>query len=207
VALAAAAAVTLIPALVVRGKLGVFTRVASIALILAAGAFILANPFVQERLNSDEAGESDATRSTLFDLTFYTASQYNWLGSGPNTSAEAVRPYNVNYALVESGYLQLLVSVGIPGLILFFLVLAVSGVLALKRGLFGAAGLLTGYAVAIAFFNVLESNPPTLVLIGFSLVTVWGSASGSESRRLAGTALKRARGDLVRPPTVLLLNR
>lgn len=174
VALAAVLAVTVVPALLTRGRLSIFTRVASVIIILGAGVAVLTLPQIQARFSSDEASDSNATRGTLIDLTLRVAGIYHWIGSGTNTSAEAVRPYNVNYALVESGYLQLLVSVGIPGLLLFTALLGITIIVALRRGLLGAAGMMTAYAVAMAFFNILESSIPSLVLIGFCLVSTWG---------------------------------
>lgn len=171
-AAAVAAAVILLLA-VVRSQISgmakfglVVATAAGLILATTSGAFV-------ERSGSGEASSSTAAREWVFSLAFDASSRTGWIGSGPGTSADAVRALDSFQILVESAYLQLLVSVGIPGLVLFVLLLGASGVFAVSRRSYGALGALIAIAVSIAGFNGLESSPSIMVLLGAVFAMIW----------------------------------
>ncbi|MFB6489481.1 O-antigen ligase family protein [Xanthomonas perforans] len=140
----------------------------SALVLLAVGGFGLVMQFgaFAERSTSAEASSSSTAREWVVELALEAAADSSWLGSGPGTSADAVRALNGYQLLVENGYLQLLVSVGVVGLLLVIAVIAMIAVVALRRGRFAALGMLAAVSTSIAGFNGLESNPSMLILFG-----------------------------------------
>lgn len=189
VAAAVAAAVVLLLA-VVRAQI---SGMAKFGLVVATGAgllFATTSGAFLERSSSGEASSSSVAREWVFSLAFEASSRTGWIGSGPGTSADTVRALDSFQILVENAYLQLLVSVGIPGLVLFVLILAVSGVVAVSRRTYGALGALIALAVSIAGFNGLESSPSIMILLGAVSAMIWaGPTIGASTDSLDGLAV------------------
>lgn len=148
-------------------KLGlVAATTVGVALATTSGAFA-------ERSSSGEASSSSDAREWVISLALEAAARSGWIGTGPGTSADAVRALDSYQILVENGYLQLLVSIGIVGAGLFVVLLIASVAVAIRRHRYGALGALISLGVSIAGFNALESNPSMMILFGGALALVW----------------------------------
>ena len=88
---------------------------------LIAGVGVLNSTPVVARDDSLESTLSAGARGTALDVALRGAAQTNWLGSGPGTSGITGRLFDD--VVIENSALQLLLSVGIPGLLLFILFL------------------------------------------------------------------------------------
>ena len=198
VAAAAGAVAVIACALLVMGRGGRFAKW-SIAVIAAVGLIAMTQAGVlQDRSSSREAQVSSADRSAALDVAIRVSGDAHWLGTGPGTSNPATRDFVANSLIIENSYLQLLISVGIPGLALFLALLAVSCLVAFRHGRAGPLGALVAYAVAAGGFNFLEANRPAHVLLGLVLVLCWGPdpAAGQADVRPTGppraSAIRRA---------------
>jgi len=176
-AIVVAAAAIIVPNLLFKSRLGTSTRISLSVLIVGATIALTQVSTFRDRLDSNEAAGSTEARNLLLDIAEQAASAHHWLGAGPGTALMAAAPFNVKGVIIENGYLQLLISVGIPGLMLVALLLICGAVRAVRRGAYAGLGVLVAYAVAIGFFNVLESSRPALVLGGFALMLAWRSPS------------------------------
>ena len=138
---------------------------------LAAGIGVLAvaamtSPLVQERLLSSEAESSSGAREAMLQVATTAAGKNSILGSGPGTSSLGVQLFNPLGLYVENGYLQLLVSVGLVGLVGFALMLVSAWFVATKRRIYWISGMIVAYTVQVSSFNFLESNPAYLLMTG-----------------------------------------
>jgi len=172
-AVAIAAAVIVVPSLVRRSSLSPALR-AFLAVLVVGGVFAItqAGAF-QDRLGSTEAQGSTDARNAVFDLSVITAQAYDWLGAGPAMALTAAAPFNPNAVIIESAYLQILISLGIPGLVLIGLLVAAGALRAMRAGAYAGLGALAAFCTAAAFFNILESSRPSLILLGFALLMAW----------------------------------
>ncbi|KEP72831.1 hypothetical protein HR12_39860 [Microbacterium sp. SUBG005] len=100
-----------------------------------------------------------------------------WLGGGPGNSLIIAKPYNVRETIIENAYLQLLISVGLPGLLIFCLIFAGGAFWAFRSGSLVGLGAVAAYAFSIGFFNILETSGGSLVLGGLVLLLAWGGAA------------------------------
>lgn len=141
-----------------------------------------------ERAGSSEAGSSADARTWIFELAYQSANNTYWLGSGPGTSADTVRALNSYQILVENGYLQILISAGLPALVLFLGILGVSCVHAIRVQRYAGLSVLVAFSTAIFGFNGLESNASIFLILGVGLMLIW--TPGNEDQ---------ATGDAVEP--------
>ena len=87
------------------------------------------------------------------------------MGTGPGTSGQTARL--LDSIIIENSMLQLLISVGIPGLLLFVAFLGSLVWCAWARGDLGVGLAVIGYAIAITGFNSLDAVRNMHILIGF----------------------------------------
>ncbi|MDJ1114493.1 O-antigen ligase family protein [Microbacterium dauci] len=149
-----------------------FSR-ARVALILAffavfAVVALQSDAFIERSTSTDGTG-SISSRSDLWTVTVDTANAYGWFGSGAGTSEASSLPFNFKGIPIENSYFQLLISIGIPGVILFgFLIVAIYRSLFKSRDL-AVTGALTALLVAIAGYAAIDGARTSLVLLGFVL--------------------------------------
>ncbi|MFF0910552.1 O-antigen ligase family protein [Microbacterium enclense] len=126
-----------------------------------------------ERADSIESRISAEVRDRAVDVSIRAADFSGWIGTGPGTSGQTSRLFDT--IIIENSLLQLLISIGIPGLLLFVLFVAA---LALRTTLTGALGpllALIAYVVAIAGFNTLDAVRSMHVVVGvLALLCVHG---------------------------------
>jgi hypothetical protein len=90
---------------------------------------------------------------------------------------QATAPYNIQGVIIESAPLQLLVSVGVVGVILIGIFIASGIGLGLLRQDYSSVGALAAYATSASFFNILESNRPAMLFLGLGLFMAFRSPS------------------------------
>jgi hypothetical protein len=144
-----------------------------IALLVAVGIAIAGALYAQTvgvRASSGEARSSTEARYRDIGVSLSTASHTHYLGSGPGTSNsakdEGTESVNTSSLVIENSYLQILVSIGIPGLLLiivFFGSIIREGV---KRFQLPAVAALTSVVLVMSTFNFAEGDRPGLVLLG-----------------------------------------
>lgn len=125
-------------------------------------------PAFQERTTSLEAQLSAGARETGMDVALLAAQSTNFLGSGPASSGATAAQYGT--VVIENSYLQILISLGIPGLLLFIAFLGVAVLAAIRTGnIAGAAGLIA-ISIALAGFNAIDAVRSMHLLLGLALL-------------------------------------
>lgn len=143
-----------------------------VVLVACAGAAFLAlnsEAFIERGL-STEALKSVGSRSVLPQIAWETARAYHFLGGGPGAAQAAAVPFNFQGLPIENSYLQLLISIGLPGLLLFVGILAVTALLAIRHRNLGSLAALVAYATAISGFAALDTRRNLLVLLGMLIL-------------------------------------
>jgi hypothetical protein len=120
------------------------------------------------RNNSVEADLSSQARDLGVWVSLQAANLTGWIGSGPGTSGITGRLFNE--VTIENSLLQLLISVGLPGLALFLLMIGSAVAHAVSRRMVGAAAALVAYTVCIAGFNAIDALRPMHLLLGCLLI-------------------------------------
>lgn len=154
------------------------SRMLAISLVgvVAVSAVVQSGTYAERSSSSNGIASYDA-RLDLLSLGFELSQQYGHLGAGAGNSNLAVVSAN-QFAVVENSYLQLLISLGLPGLLLFASLIILAVVAAFRSGSLAVGGGLIAYAVAIGGFNWLEASRAGLLLLGLLLLM-----SFSESMR------------------------
>ncbi len=140
-------------------RLGLFT----VGGALAAFVVLRYSPLAERTASSESAG-STVAREIGFETALKASEFTGWLGSGAGTSGITGRLFNP--IVIESSVLQLMISVGIPGLALFLLVVGALLVNSLRgRDVASAAAILT-FIIAISNFNAIDAVRSLHLLIG-----------------------------------------
>ncbi len=165
---AIALAFAYIAALLIRGekRWGRFGFVGGVALVAVIGLFQF-DAFAA-REDSSEGQLSSQARDTALWVTLKAADFTDWMGSGAGTSGITGRLFAD--VVIESALLQLIIGLGLPGLLLFSLILGSSFLHALSRGAVGPAAALLAYAICISTFNALDAVRPMHLLLGCLLI-------------------------------------
>jgi O-antigen ligase len=185
----AAAAIVSVLAPLLRGDRAVTRRYAGGLLFLAAsGALVLSSGAFQARLGSVEGATSTQARTIAQELTLRGAEASGWLGYGPGTADATLGRWAREGYLVENSMLQLLLSLGIPGVLLFAAMVGALAVHAIRLRNTAALAGLVAFVVAITGYNAIESVLPLHVLLGLLFVLALaadghGTASSSPARR------------------------
>jgi hypothetical protein len=161
-AIAAVLGAILTPMLGGRGKgrrLGIY------ALLGVVGGIAVLNfgPLV-ERSDSIESQLSAGVRERAVDIAIRASEFSGWMGTGPGTSGITGRQYED--LIIENSLLQLLISVGIPGLLCFLAFIAALVLSAVSHRDIGAAMAICAYLAAISGFNSIDALRNMHVLIG-----------------------------------------
>lgn len=160
-----AAAAVLIVMLAVDSKRSLTVKVAFPSLSAATALWILQSPLLAERLDSSEAAASANYRSINRDFALNLASQYGGTGAGAGISQRVAEAAGSGTP-IENSYLEILVSLGWPGVVLLVAcILLPLGTAIRERRLAIAAGI-TAFLVASFGFALWETNPAILSLLG-----------------------------------------
>jgi len=172
-AIAVTAGIIVLLSLVRRSSIGPGQRVVLALLVVGGVLAVTQVSAFQDRLVSNEAAGSTNARNVVLDIALQAAAANDWLGAGPAMALTAAAPYNPFGVIIESAYLQILISLGIPGLVLFALLVGAAALRAIRVGAYAGLGALAAFVACVAFFNLLESSRPSLVLLGFALLMAW----------------------------------
>lgn len=171
-----------------------FSRGRSLVIALGFGVFAVvalqSELFVQRTL-SEEASSSTEARNALVQISLEAAASTNWVGGGVAASTVVAAPFNFLGLPIESAYLQLLLGVGVPGLVLFFWLLLALLIRAVRVRNIAAAGGLVAFAVSVGGYASMDTNMPVLVLFGLLSVLCWTDLRGGPHN--SADAFERAR--------------
>ncbi len=155
-------------AVVVRGGHGL-PRVLGLGLIGAVALLALSSfAPLEERQSSTESDLSAGVREQAVDVALRAADASSWIGSGPGTSGITGRLFSD--VVIENSLLQLLISIGVPGLLLFLALFGAAMLDSLRRGDLGPAAAIVAYVVAITGFNSLDAVRSMHALLGLLLL-------------------------------------
>ena len=158
-----------------------WSRVALLAVLGAAGvAALVTNGAFQERNSSMEAALSSQARDVGVWVAIQAANASDWLGTGPGTSGITGRLFDS--VVIENSVLQLLISVGIPGVILFLGMIGCAALQALRCRAIAPAAALTVFLACITSFNAIDALRPLHLLLGCLLILALNSTNPPETR-------------------------
>ena len=141
-----------------------------VVFVVAGGAYA----YLAERSAGGAAAGSLSTRLVTYEGGLELIHEHGLWGGGPGLTDELKRNLPTGQATrgVESSALQLLISLGVPGLLTAAWLMTAAGASALRDRPELTACLVT-YTIAAATYNLLESNRPALlmwgVLVGLSI--------------------------------------
>lgn len=144
-----------------------------------------------ERTTSAESAGSNSARVEGMDIALDGARASNWIGVGPGASQRAVDEFNTTDVPVENSYLQLVLSVGLPGALLFCVLIVLAATAALRRRDWGALGAVTALGLSIGTYNMVDARLGYHFLIGATLVIALRSPSPGAVPDQAGDPAKR----------------
>ena len=127
------------------------------------------------RNNSFEAELSAQARDLGVWVSLQAANLTNWIGSGPGTSGITGRLFND--VTIENSLLQLLISIGLPGVMLFLLMIGSAIAHAISQRAVGAAAAIVAHTVGIAGFNAIDALRPMHLVLGCLLILALNPAS------------------------------
>lgn len=165
------------------------SRGRSLLIVAGFGLFALitlqSSLFV-ERATSAEAASSTQARDALLQISLDAAGSTNWLGGGVAAGTIVAEPFNYLRLPIENAYLQLLLGIGVPGLILFVWLITAAVVRAWRRCDVAAAGACVAFATGVAGYAAMDTNMNVLALLG--LVLLLCAAGGPGAAEGSGTA-------------------
>ncbi|WP_104082527.1 O-antigen ligase [Cryobacterium sp. Y11] len=182
VAAAVAVGFAYLVSLLLRGekRWGKFALLAGLIVVGVIGLFQF-DAFTA-RNNSIEAELSSQARDLGVWVSLQAANLTNWIGSGPGTSGITGRL--INEVTIENSMLQLLISIGLPGLALFLLMIGFAVAHSLTQRAVGAAAALVAYTVCITGFNAIDALRPMHLLLGCLLILALNPSRADASDRL-----------------------
>ena len=163
-ALAVAAGVAVVVAPFFLGWRNIGRWLLFLALCVLGGILALNFGPLVERSTSIESQLSAGVRERAIAVAINAGEYSNWLGTGPATSGQTGRLFDT--ITIENSLLQLLISVGVPGLLLFLLFLVSLVWCAWARGDLGVGLAIIAYTVSITGFNSLDAVRSMHIVIG-----------------------------------------
>ncbi|MGC5224394.1 O-antigen ligase family protein [Micromonospora sp. DT81.3] len=141
------------------GRWFVFVGLAGLGAVVALNF----GPLV-ERASSIESQLSAGVRERAITVAVSAAEYSDWFGTGPGTSGQTGRLFDT--IVIENSLLQLLISIGLPGLVLFVLFLSSLIWSAWARGDLAVGLAIIAYTVSISSFNSLDAVRGMHIVIG-----------------------------------------
>lgn len=145
------------------GRWAAFVGLAAVAAVIVLTASPLA-----DRADSIESQLSAGVRERAVDVAGLAGASSGWVGTGPGTSGVTARLFDD--IIIENSLLQLLISVGIPGLALFLLFVASLAAAAWVNRNLGAVLAVAAYTVAITGFNSIDAVRSMHVIFGILVI-------------------------------------
>lgn len=157
----------------IRARKGPLRGLGRVVVLIAASVVVAGALYAQTigaRAESGEARSSTNARYEDIRVGMARAEQLHFLGSGPGTSNsaknEGVETIGDSRLVIENSYIQLFVSIGIPGLTLVLLLFGSLVRDGLKRRALPAAAAFLSTILVIATYNFAEGVRPGLILLG-----------------------------------------
>jgi hypothetical protein len=160
---------------------------ALLGLAVVSGIVVLNFGPLLERSDSIESQLSAGVRDRAVDVALDAAAYGGWFGTGPGTSGQTGRLFDS--IIIENSLLQLLISIGVPGLLLFLAFVASLIWTAWARGDLGAGLAVIGYVVAVTGFNSLDAVRNMHLLIGILVLLAVHDSEALAERPRAASAL------------------
>lgn len=132
------------------GRMLVYLGLGVLGLVFAASFGPL-----QSRTGSVEASLSEQARELGLTVALRAAAVGDWLGTGPGTSGQVGRFFDD--VVIENSLLQLLISVGIPGLICVLLLFVGLAAHAAVNRDWGVAAAIVSLGIALSSFNLIDA--------------------------------------------------
>lgn len=139
----------------------------AVAGIIAAVGVLNFEPVTARNNNLDAAISADA-RDEGITVALQAADFSNWLGSGAGTSGITGRLFSE--VVIENSFLQLLISVGIPGVVFFLIFVGALAASALSKKDVAPATALLGFLICLAGYNAIDAVRPSHLLLGFLVI-------------------------------------
>ncbi|MGB3769708.1 MAG: O-antigen ligase family protein [Rhodococcus sp. (in: high G+C Gram-positive bacteria)] len=152
-------------------------RTVAVGVVAAVAVWVTVDRLgaVIARATSTAAARSNGARVEGIAVALDGAGASGWLGVGPGASQRAVDAFNVTDVPIENSYLQLLLSIGIPGMVLFCALIAVAAVAATRRRDWGGLGAVVTLALSIGTYNMIDARLAYHLLIGLVLMIALNS--------------------------------
>ncbi|WP_455133509.1 O-antigen ligase family protein [Microbacterium aurum] len=138
------------PAVRAQGRMLVFVGVGIVGALFAASFGPL-----QDRSDSIEGGLSEGARELGLTVALKAINAGNWLGTGPGTSGQTARRFD--QVIIENSLLQVVISIGIPGLLCIAALLAGLIITALSQRDAGTAAAIVALSVAYTGYNAIDA--------------------------------------------------
>lgn len=149
-----------------------------VLVVAVCGAYM----YLGARASGDEASGSTMVRQATYELGLEIAEDHWPWGAGPGIADNLKREAFAGDQDrgIESSYLQIAISLGLPGLMLLGFAALTAIARAIRRQPEIAAALVA-YFVSVAFFNLIEAHRPALLLLGVLMGCVASSPPTSAS--------------------------
>jgi polysaccharide biosynthesis protein PslJ len=140
-------------------------RWASLLVLSAIAAVIVLNfSPLAERAGSIESAISAQVRERALEVAGLAGAQSGWIGTGPGTSGETGRLFDD--IVIENSLLQLLISIGIPGIVLFLAFIGALIWAAWANRNLAVSLAVVAYIVSISGFNSLDGVRSMHIVLG-----------------------------------------
>jgi O-antigen ligase len=132
---------------------------------------VAASPLLGERSISAEGAQSAAVRDSVLEHSLHMVQQRPLFGWGPGAGTDLF--YARTGQILENSILQLLVSSGMIGAVLFLTFLVMAVMRGVKSGMTAPAVGLIAFMIAATGYNTLDTVPAYLSVLGILLVGVF----------------------------------
>ncbi|WP_192813744.1 O-antigen ligase family protein [Microbacterium yannicii] len=140
-------------------------KLTSVGLIAVATSAVVSVGLLQARVGTTEAATSNDARFSVIGVAVGAADSTGWLGGGPGLARYTAEPFNPARLLIESSLLQLLISVGMVGLLTYVALMIVRMVDAARMRNAAAAAAIAALTTSLIGYDGLESLPTLQILV------------------------------------------
>ena len=148
-----------------------------LALAPLAVAAVAASGLVEARTGTAEAVRSSEVRGDNIAEAIALASRFDWAGSGPASADSLTLAHSGGAYPMENSLLQIVISLGLPGLILLLTTLTFALVSAVVSGADAGAASLAAFIAVTAGYNGLEGLLPLHSLLGLVVLLCFAGSS------------------------------
>lgn len=147
-------------------------------LAIVGFAFVSLSPSIMDRFSSDEATGSLDQRVRTIGIVAEALQGAVATGGGPGNAALSLGDQILSLRYIENSFLQILLGVGIIGLLLVLAFVASAFAQSWKRGDTLGVMQIVAFIVAIAGYNALDDQRVTITLLGLVLALSMDRTTG-----------------------------